>query len=110
MGTLDPVLLTLAEKPIAPPSIAGPQRAHLGEIVEFRIQSGAPADRHVIHLDVIDPEGSTVGPYSGNLITASKSSAKLLPIALNDKAGVWTLQARDVSSGETATAMLQVEP
>jgi len=37
-------------------------------------------------------------------------TAKLLPLAVNDKTGLWTLRARDMLSGETATTELQVEP
>jgi len=36
-GPVEPVLLSLSEKRIAPPSITGPRRAHLGEIAEFQI-------------------------------------------------------------------------
>jgi hypothetical protein len=43
LGPVEPVLLSLSEKPVAPPSIAGPRRAHLGEIAEFQIRSNSPA-------------------------------------------------------------------
>jgi hypothetical protein len=38
-GGSEPVLLTLSEKPIDPPSVAGPRSAHLGEIPKFQILS-----------------------------------------------------------------------
>ncbi len=110
LGPVEPVLLTLSEKPLAPPSIAGPRSAHLGETAEFYIGAGSPAQRHIVHLDVTDPQGSTVAGYSGNLLFADAVTAKLLPLALNDKTGVWKLRARDILSGETATTELQVEP
>jgi len=110
LGAVEPVLLSLSEKPVAPPSIAGPHRAHLGEIAEFHIRSNSPAAHGVIHLDVIDPDGSTVAHYSGNLRAAGVVTAKNLPLALNDKTGVWKLRATDLPSGGTATAELQVEP
>jgi hypothetical protein len=37
-------------------------------------------------------------------------TTKVLPLALNDKTGVWRLRATDLPSGETATAELQVDP
>jgi hypothetical protein len=110
LGPVEPVLLTLSEKPLAPPSIAGPRSAHLGETAELHIGAGSPAQRHVVHLDVMDPQGGTVAGYSGNLLFADAVTAKLLPLAVNDRTGHWTLRARDVLSGETATAQLQVEP
>ena len=110
LGPVEPLLLTLSEKPLAPPSITGPRNAHLGETAEFHIGAGSPAQRHIVHLDVIDPQGSTVAGYSGNLLFADAVTAKLLPLAVNDKTGLWTLRARDMLSGETATTELQVEP
>src|ERR1700756_828775 len=68
LGPVEPVLLSLSEKPIAPPSITGPRRAHLGEIAEFHIRSNSPAKQGVIHLDVADPEGGTIAHYSENLV------------------------------------------
>jgi hypothetical protein len=63
-----------------------------------------------VHLDVIDPEGSSVAHYSGNLLVAGAVAAKLVPLAFNDKPGIWRLRARDLLSGDTATAELLVEP
>jgi hypothetical protein len=110
LGAVEPVLLTLSERPLAPPSIAGPRSARLGEIAEFHIRAGSPAQRQIVHLDVTDPQGSTVTGYSGNLLFADAVTAKFLPLALNDKTGLWKLRARDMLSGEVATAELQVEP
>jgi hypothetical protein len=110
LGPVEPVLLSLSEKPIAPPSIAGPRRAHLGEIAEFQVRSNSPAEHGVIHLDVTDPDGGTIAHYSENLLVDGAVTTKLLPLALNDKTGVWSLRAVDLPSGGTATAELQVDP
>jgi hypothetical protein len=110
LGPVEPVLLSLSEKPIAPPSIAGPRRAHLGEIAEFHIRSNSPAEPGVIHLDVTDPEGGTVAHYFENLVVDGGETTKVLPFALNNKTGVWKLRATDLPSGGTATAELQVAP
>jgi hypothetical protein len=110
LGPVEPVLLSLSEKPIAPPSIAGPRLAHLGEIAEFHIRSNSPAEQGVIHLDVTDPEGGTIAHYSENLAVDGGETTKILPFALNDKTGVWKLRATDLPSGGTATAELQVAP
>jgi hypothetical protein len=110
LGPVEPVLLSLSEKPIALPSIAGPRRAHLGEIAEFQLRSNSPAEHGVIHLDVTDPEGDTVAHYSENLLVDGAVTTKVLPLALNDKTGVWRLRAVDLPSGGTATAELQVDP
>jgi hypothetical protein len=110
LGPVEPVLLSLSEKPIAPPSIAGPRRARLGEIAEFQVRSNSPVEHGVIHLDVTDPEGGTIAHYSENLLAPGAVTTKVLPLALNDKPGVWMLRATDLPSGGTATAELQVDP
>jgi hypothetical protein len=110
LGPVEPVLLSLSEKPVAPPSIAGPGRAHLGEIAEFQLRSNSPAEHGVIHLDVTDPQGGTIAHYSENLLVDGAVTTKVLPLALSDKTGVWRLRAVDLPSGGTATAELQVDP
>ena len=110
LDAIDPVLLTLSERPIAPPSIDGTRRAHPGEVVEFHIGSNSPAAHGVIHLDVIDPDGSTTDYYSRNLLTSGSLTTYTLPLAFSDKVGTWKLRATDLPSGQTVTAELQVDP
>jgi hypothetical protein len=102
--------LSLTEEPIAPPSIAGPRRAHLGEIAEFQIRSNSPVEHRVIHLDVTDLEIGTIAHYSENLVVDGTQTMKVLPLALNEKTGVWELRATDLPSGGSAMAELQVDP
>ena len=109
LGPVDPVILALSEKPLAPPFISGPRDTHLGTNAEFFIHSDWPAAFDVVHLDVVDPEGSSVAHYAGNLSVMQGAASKLLPFAFNDKPGIWTIRARDLLSGDTATAELKVE-
>ena len=110
LGPVEPVLLALSEKPFAPPSISGPRNAHLGANAEFLIRSGSAAALDVLRVEVIDPDGSVVEHYSENMIVAQGAATKMLPFAFNDKAGLWTIRAKDLLSGETVAAPLKVEP
>jgi hypothetical protein len=110
LGLVEPVLLTLAERPLTSPSITGLPSAHLGEITQFHIASGSPAARGVVHLEVVDPEGSTIAHYSGNLLVGAEGTTTLLPLAFNDRTGLWKLRLRDLTSGKSAATELQVEP
>ena len=110
LGPVEPALLTLSEKPVAPPMITGPRRAALGAIVEFGIEPRSPAARGVLRLDVVDPDGTTVGHYSRNLIAWRGMAVHPLPLALNDKTGVWKLRVTDLAGGETSIAEIQVGP
>jgi hypothetical protein len=110
LGPIEPVLLALSEKLLVPPAISGPPSARLGATAGFSIRSGSAVALDVLRVDVIDPEGTVVEHYSGNTIAAGGEVDKVLPLALNDKAGTWTIRVKDLLSGATATASLNVEP
>jgi len=110
LAPVEPVLLALSEKPLAPPSVSGPRSVRRGTNAEISVSSNSPAALDVIHLDAIDPVGNTVAHYSENLLITGTSTKKLLPFAVNDKPGVWTIRAKDLLSGATATAELVLEP
>ncbi len=92
------------------PSIAGPRSAQPGGNAEFSIGADSSAALGVVRLDVVDPQGDIVAHYSGTLLVPRGGAAKLLPLAVNDKAGIWQLRARDLLSGETAMTELRVQP
>jgi len=108
LDPVEPVLLSLSDAPIAPPTIVGPRRASLGETVEFTIKSNSAATQDVLHLEVVDPDGTTVGHYSGNLIASGGTAVHALPLGLNDKTGLWRLRVTDLPGGGTTTAELRV--
>jgi hypothetical protein len=110
LAPVEPVLLALTEKPLAPPSVSGPGAARRGANAEISVLSSSPAALDVIHLDAIDPEGNTVAHYSENLLITDARTTKLIPFAVNDKPGVWTIRVKDLLGGTTATAELVVEP
>lgn len=110
VGSDEPAILGLSATPLAPPALAGPRIAHLGDIIRFRIRSRSPMAPRVFHVDTIDPMGRAVLAYSGNILVAHATAMKLLPLALNDQPGNWKIQAADVASGRTTTAKLRVEP
>jgi hypothetical protein len=110
LGPVEPVMLSLSEKPLAPPSISGPRNAHLGGNAELMFRSDAPAAVDVVHLDLFDPGGNRVEHYSGNLLVTHSGASKLVPFAFNDQPGIWTTRVRDLLSGATDVAKLQVEP
>ena len=68
-----------------------------------------PADTHVVHVDVLDPKGNRMMPYSGNLMAKQGRSAKRIPIALNDPSGQWTVRVRDILTGQTETRTIQID-
>jgi Beta-galactosidase len=110
LGPVEPVLLAVSENLFASPSVSGPQSARLGTNAEFSIRSGSPAALDVLRVEIIDPNGSMVERYSGNIIGSGRPVVKLVPFALNDKAGTWTIRVKDRLGSEPVTATLKVEP
>ena len=110
LDPVEPTLVALAAQPLMPPSIVGPASAQLGGNAEFSVAADPAAALSIVRLDVIDPQGDVVAHYSGNLLVPQGGTAKLIPLAVNDSAGVWHLRARDLLSGETATTELRAWP
>jgi hypothetical protein len=110
LDPVEPVLLALSERPLAPPSISGPSNIRLGSNAEFQIRSDSSAAVDVVHLDVIDPAGNIVSHYSGNLLVTRGGVSKLLPLAFNDQPGIWSIRVRDLLGGGSKMVELQVEP
>ena len=67
-----------------------------------------PASLQVLHIDVINPRGERILHYSGNLLADGGNAMKLLPLAQNDPAGLWTIRVHDLLSGQTITQSLEV--
>jgi hypothetical protein len=110
LGPVEPTLLAMSEQPLAPPSVSGPRGARLGANAEISISSSSATAFNVIHLDVIDPEGQTAAHYSRNLMIRGGGTTTLLPLAVNDKPGVWTIRATDLLGGAAVATDLVVEP
>lgn len=94
-------------------TIDGPRTARPGEALEFALAvqaEGATPGAHVLHVDVRAPgeEAAERYWYAGNVTCADGAARFALPLADSDPAGAWTITARDVISGETATMTLTV--
>jgi hypothetical protein len=57
----------------------------------------------------MDPTGKALDYYSGNIIASDGRAEKLLPLAVNDSPGKWTLLVHDLLSGDTRTATMEVD-
>jgi hypothetical protein len=113
--TLDPAaptLLALSGTPLPEPTISGPARLRLGETaaLRFGLAGETSAAIDVLHLDVVDPAGKTVSQYSGNILAPGGQAEGVLPLALNDPPGLWTLRITDLLSGRSRQMAIEVAP
>jgi hypothetical protein len=82
-------------------TISGPLSSSLGEHPVFALTSSTSGP-HLIRCHVFAPDGSMMPAYAGNLLLDNVTSTFVLPSALNDPAGGYTIRATDVVTGATA--------
>ena len=64
--------------------------------------------QHVFRIELTDPAGSPARHYDANVTAPAGRAEYVLPLALNDIPGRWTLRARDVPTGVSAQASFVV--
>ena len=90
--------LSPAENTIA---LKGPLSASRGEHVAFMLSSSIAGPR-LIRCHVFGPDGLMLPGYARNLRFDNSTAPFVLPSALNDPAGAYTIRATDVVTGATA--------
>jgi len=89
-------------------TLDGPAAALLGEHVSFSVASSVPG-RRLIRCHVFAPDGSPLPVYAKNVLMQNGSSTFVLPAALNDPSGTYTIRATDVVTGATAETKLNLK-
>jgi hypothetical protein len=69
---------------------------------------GAVLGDHVLHVDLVAPDGRPVWHYTRNVLAPSGRVELSIPLALNEASGVWIVRARDVLTGAVAEARCAV--
>ena len=74
------------------------------------VHTGAAAPvRHVVHLEVVRPDGQFVRYLGANLETANGSADFSIPLALNEPTGTYVLTFTDVATKVARKLRIQVE-
>jgi hypothetical protein len=81
--------------------ISGPTVAARGEHVAFTITSVKP-ERTLVRCHVFSPDGTQLPIYSTNVLLDNGRSTFVLPFALNDTPGKYTLRITDIVTGATS--------
>jgi hypothetical protein len=89
-------------------TLQGPGTATRGDHVSFSLNSST-AGRRLIRCHVFAPDGSLLPVYANNLLMERASSTFVLPSALNDPSGVYTIRATDVVTGATADTKINLK-
>jgi len=93
-------------------SLDSPRAIKRGEVlrapVRVGVRDGQP-ELHVARLEVYSPEGTPVPHYAANVLLTDGAGEVVVPFALNDPQGRWTLALRDVATGAEVTKKVKVE-
>jgi hypothetical protein len=103
----DAVVLSLspAENKLA---LSGPPSSSRGEHVAFTLSSSMAGPR-LIRCHVFGPDGLMLPAYARNFLLDNTATTFVLPSALNDLAGAYTIRATDVVTGATAETKITLE-
>ena len=89
-------------------ALRGPAESTLGEHPAFTLTCSRPG-RRLIRFHVFGPDGSMLPTYASNLLSDNTTFTFVLPSALNDPAGAYTVRATDVITGSTAEAKITLK-
>jgi hypothetical protein len=81
-------------------TLRGPTTASLGEHPTFSLAASGPG-RRLIRCQVFSPDGSMLSTYAKNVLLDNATRTFVLPSALNDPSGSYTIRATDVVTGAT---------
>jgi hypothetical protein len=102
VGPYDPTILVASDTPLPEMQVSVPEQVQRGTIANVAIHTAASqADLSIFHVDVLDPQGNRQTFYSGNVIARQGAGVKAIPFAVNDAPGKWTIDVRDVMSGQS---------
>jgi len=83
-----------------------------GQSLQYALQitakSNATVGNQVVRLEVYDPAGRFCRHYSENILTKAGLAEGSISLALNDKPGLWTIKACDLTTGKTTQAQVRL--
>ncbi len=110
VGPYDPTILVASDTPLPQMQVSAPQQVQRGTIANVAIHAApSQADLSIFHVDVVDPKGNRQVFYSGNVIARQGSGVKSIPFAVNDTPGKWTIDVRDVMSGQNVQQTIDLQ-
>ncbi|MHB8996119.1 MAG: beta-galactosidase [Armatimonadota bacterium] len=88
-----------------------PARVKAGQPLSLTalVQAAGKHGDHVLHVELIDPQGQSPLPYRSNQLAPGGKLDLTVPLALNDQPGTWTVKVRDVLTGTTSETKLKVD-
>ena len=106
----EPSMIAVSPLPMPPLRVSAPPRIARGETGHIGVwfDGASPARSHIFHVVVKDPANRSVYHYSGNLEGPGGRAEKALPLARNEMSGRWSIEVKDVLTGQQQTANFEV--
>ncbi len=99
----EPVLLAVSPEQIPELHVSAPARVAKGGTAQIVCAQGP-----VFHVEITGPDGKVVSYYSGNVLAHEGRAVWRLPIALSDPAGKWNVAVKNILTGQTGSAAIEV--
>jgi hypothetical protein len=110
LNPYEPTIFAVTQAALPKLQMLAPAEVKRGSTADIGLSCpGTTAASHVIHVDVLDPNGKQVPFYSENVIAEHGSAIKRLPFAVSDAAGAWTVRVHDLLSGQTVSETVNVQ-
>lgn len=101
--------LVLSEHALDPPNLAS-VGGRLGHRIAIDISYPGQKATHAVRLTAEHPNGMKAEWHEQVIIVHSGRTQAILPVAINDPVGSWTIAAKDLYTGETSLLPLSVRP
>jgi len=85
-----------------------PRTTRAGTAMAVRVGLSGAAGRHLVRLHAIGPDGARRRYYDRSVTVQSSRGETVVPFAVNDAPGQWTLEAHEVATGVGAKATVEL--
>jgi hypothetical protein len=111
LGPCEGRLLMVTDRPIRSVDVSVPEESTQGESITIDVSitdGNQPLDAVIpVEIRIVDPEGSPA-EYSGHYGAAFGQQSIQFNVAPNDRPGIWTIQVKELASGQSASAYIRI--
>jgi hypothetical protein len=106
----EPAIYALSQSPLPALRISAPSRVARGETahISLAFDGVTPAEKPVVHVEVLDPSGQAAPDYCANVVLTGGSGEQAVPFAVSDAPGRWTVRVKDLLSGQQQESGVEV--
>ncbi len=101
-----PPILVLADEPLKPLNAQWSP----GKLSVVRVLNVQPDVTRAAHVELRDPSGRVLRHYGGNVLVRDGVGKWVVPLAINDPPGTYTITCRDVLTGQTLSVEVEYKP